>query len=161
MRRYASYLRSFIFGVEDSLVSTVGLLSGIAISDTPRHIILLTGVIYIMVEAFSMAAGNFLSEQAADEYEGENASVSLWESVIAGSVMFISFVIAGIIPLFPYLVFTSGALAVSIALSLIALFVVGMISARFVRVNSVRRGFEMLIVGGAAIAVGLLAGKFV
>ena len=51
------YFRNFIFGVEDSLVSTVGLLSGVAIAGVPSRTILLTGVVLILVEAFSMAAG--------------------------------------------------------------------------------------------------------
>ena len=40
-----TYLRSFIFGVEDSLVSTVGLLSGVAIANASRDTILLTGTV--------------------------------------------------------------------------------------------------------------------
>jgi VIT1/CCC1 family predicted Fe2+/Mn2+ transporter len=49
------YLRNFIFGVEDSLVSTVGLLSGVAVAGVASRTILLTGVVLIFVEAFSMA----------------------------------------------------------------------------------------------------------
>ena len=67
-----SYFRNFIFGVEDSLVSTVGLLSGIAIADVPGHTIFLTGVVLIFVEAFSMAAGTFLSEYSAEEDSNHN-----------------------------------------------------------------------------------------
>lgn len=36
----ASFLRTFVFGVEDSLVSTVGLLSGIAIAGVSQKAIL-------------------------------------------------------------------------------------------------------------------------
>jgi hypothetical protein len=39
------FLRNFIFGIEDSLVSTVGLLSGIAIEHIPQVTIVLTGVV--------------------------------------------------------------------------------------------------------------------
>lgn len=161
LRRYASYLRSFVFGVEDSLVSTVGLLSGIKISGTPQGFILLAGVIYILVEAFAMAAGNFLSEQAADDYDREDATASLWTSLATSVVMFFSFVIAGFIPLLPYLLNTPATLFVSIGLSLIVLFVIGMVSAKVVHRNPIRRGIEMALVGGAAIAVGIIAGKLV
>ncbi len=69
------YLRNIIFGISDSLVSTVGLLAGIDAAGTPRQAILLTGIVYAFVEAFSMAVGSFLSEQSAEEYEvkGETA----------------------------------------------------------------------------------------
>src|SRR5262245_46938731 len=63
-----AYFRNFVFGVEDSLVSTVGLLSGVAIAGLAREEIFLTGVILIFVEAVSMAAGSFLSESSAEEF---------------------------------------------------------------------------------------------
>jgi len=62
------YLRNFVFGVEDSLVSTVGLLSGIAAAGVAQKDILVSGVVLIFVEAFSMAVGSFLSEEFAEEY---------------------------------------------------------------------------------------------
>ena len=55
-----SYYRNFVFGVEDSLVSTVGLLSGISIAGVTNKTIIMTGVILIFVEAVSMGAGSFL-----------------------------------------------------------------------------------------------------
>ena len=60
-----SYVRSFAFGVEDGLVSTVGLLAGVSTADVSRRDILITGAILIVVEAFSMATGSFLSESEA------------------------------------------------------------------------------------------------
>ena len=69
MNRSSLYIRNIVFGVEDSLVSTVGLLSGIALGDIPRSTILFTGLVYIFVEAFSMAVGSFLSEESVEEYE--------------------------------------------------------------------------------------------
>ena len=64
----ASYIRNFVFGVEDSLVSTVGLLSGVAIAGVEQKYIFITGLILIFVEAFSMAVGSFLSEESAEKY---------------------------------------------------------------------------------------------
>ena len=55
----ALYLRNFIFGVEDSLVSTVGLLSGVAVANVDQATIFLTGMVLIFVEAFSMGVGSF------------------------------------------------------------------------------------------------------
>jgi hypothetical protein len=39
------YVRNIVFGISDSLVSTVGLLSGIDVSGTSRQIIILTGIV--------------------------------------------------------------------------------------------------------------------
>ena len=58
-----TYLRNFIFGVEDSLVSTVGLLAGVAAGGVSSAVILTTGLVLIEVEGFSMGLGSFLTEE--------------------------------------------------------------------------------------------------
>ncbi len=156
----ALYVRNFVFGVEDSLVSTVGLLSGIAIAQVPRETIFLTGVVLICVEAFSMAAGSFLSEYSAEDYV-EQREVSARRPIAAGVVMFFSYFLSGFVPLLPYVFFeTNQAFLLSIALSLAALFILGMVDARFSRVRVARNALRMALVGGIAIVVGVLVGGF-
>lgn len=160
MNTSALYLRTVIFGINDSLVSTVGFLAGISVAGVPRSTIVLTGVIYALVEAFSMAMGDFLSEESAEEYMSKS-SVNSRSSVIAAVMMFLSSVLAALIPLAPYLLFTdSTALLVSAAASILCLFAVGALSARFSRLPVVWRGARMALLGGAAIAVGIAVGSF-
>lgn len=155
----ALYIRNFVFGVEDSLVSTVGLLSGIAIAEVPRETIFLTGAVLIFVEAFSMAVGSFLSEHSAEDYL-EQAETPHKSAVIAGGIMFISYFLSGFIPLFPYIVMpTEPALLVSVGLSLLALFLLGALGGKISRVNILRSALRMLLIGGIAIAVGVAVGK--
>src|SRR3989344_3322331 len=92
--RSALYLRNLVFGVEDGLVSTVGLLSGIAIAGVERDTIFLTGMVLIFVEAFSMAAGSFLSEFSAEEYALQR-EVSGRTPFFNGLIMFWSYLLAG------------------------------------------------------------------
>ena len=155
------YLRNIIFGISDSLVSTVGLLAGIDVAGTSRQVILLTGIVYAFVEAFSMAVGSFLSEQSAEEYEVKG-EVTGAGPFTAGVVMFISFILASFIPIVPYLVFgLAAALWCSIGFSLVALLIVGMISARIVKVDMMSHALKMMLLGGAAIVIGVVVGKFV
>lgn len=149
--------RNFIFGVEDSLVSTVGLLSGVAVVDTPRLIIIKTGVILIFVEAFSMGIGTFLSEETSHEFTHRRFSRgTVLHSAI---VMFISYFLAGLIPLSPYLfVNSSHAETISIICTLVALVVLGVVSARKFRGNVWWKALEMLILGGFATLVGIAVG---
>ena len=157
----AMYLRNFVFGVEDSLVSTVGLLSGIAIVNTPAKTIVVTGVVLIFVEAFSMAIGSFLSEHSSAEYisSGSHHTAS---SIVAGTIMFFSYFIAGFVPLAPYIfVEPSLAFRTSILFSLVALFVLGAISARFSKTSVLKSGIRMFLIGGIAIAIGVVVGKFI
>jgi VIT1/CCC1 family predicted Fe2+/Mn2+ transporter len=155
----ASYIRNFVFGVEDSLVSTVGLLSGIAMADVPRATIFLTGVVLVFVEAISMAAGSFLSEKSAEDFE-RRRETSAGRAIADGAVMFFSYFIAGFIPLGPYAFFeTTQAFWISIILSIGALFALGAANAKLSHVSIWRSALRMMIVGGLAIGVGILIGR--
>lgn len=154
----ASYLRSFVFGVEDSLSSTVGLLSGLAIAGVARDTIFITGVILIFVEAVSMSIGDFLSEHASEEYL-HHKETSSKRSLLDAVVMFFSYAIAGLVPLAPYVLFqTTNALGFSISFSLGALFLLGIVSAHFSRLPRLKNGLRMFLIGGIAIGIGVLVG---
>ncbi len=162
MKLNREYFKSFVFGVEDSLVSTVGLLSGVALAGVPSQTVVLTGIVLIFVEAFSMAAGEYLSEHETEEYQQQGA-VSPRTSLIASAIMFASYLVSGFIPLTPYFLFSVSydALPYSIGAALVALFCLGLIGARVTQTSYLRHALRMLGVGGAAILVGILAGQLV
>lgn len=154
-------LRNFIFGVEDGLVSTAGLLTGIAVVGTSMKTIVLAGIVLIFVEAFSMGVGSLLSENSADEFK-EGRNVSLTNSFVPGTIMFLSYFVAGFIPLFPYLLWTIDiAITISIVVSLSALFILGYGGAMVTGAGKVRHGLKMFLIGGVAIMLGTVVGIFV
>ena len=156
----AEYLRAFVFGIEDSLASTVGLLSGIAIAGVARETILLTGAVLILVEAFSMAMGDFLSEYSVETYIRQ-AEVPSRRSFMAALIMFFSYLLAGFIPLFSYFILApESAVWLSIVLSLLALFSLGIIGAKISNINALKSGLRMFLIGGAALFIGVIVGAF-
>lgn len=64
---FSDGIRSIIFGLEDSLVSTLGALTGIAAGTADRFVIILSGVVIVIAEALSMTAGEYLSSKSAQE----------------------------------------------------------------------------------------------
>jgi VIT1/CCC1 family predicted Fe2+/Mn2+ transporter len=157
--RKSGYLRNFVFGVEDSLVSTVGLLSGVAATGSGSQTIFTTGVILIFVEALSMAIGSFLSENSAEEFakhREEPFSISIPDSLI----MFFSYFVSGFIPLFPYIFLPAEtALPISIGASLAALCLLGVVSGKVSRTSVWKGILKMVILGGIAIAAGVAVGS--
>lgn len=154
-------VRSFTFGVEDSLVSTVGLVSGIAVAGVPRSTILLTGIILVLVEALSMSAGDLISGNSAKEFE-ERKALPLKKSVASALVMFFSYFLSGLVVLAPYALLESGsALPLSIALSLAALFCLGLANARLSSTPLLKKGFATAAIGGAAIVLGMVLGSVI
>lgn len=156
---HATYLRNFIFGVEDSLVSTVGLLAGVAAGGVSPRAILTTGLVLLVVEGFSMGVGSFLTEETTEEMAGD--PVKSTEAAKGALTMLISYCLAGLIPLAPY-AFLVGqrAVSTSVILSLLGLLALGYgTSLYFVRPHPYRRALKMFLLGGSAVAVGMLVGK--
>jgi len=60
-------IREFIFGIQDGLISTVGLLAGVQGATESNAIVILTGVTAMLAGAISMAAGSYLSSSAEKE----------------------------------------------------------------------------------------------
>jgi VIT1/CCC1 family predicted Fe2+/Mn2+ transporter len=154
----ALYIRNFVFGVEDSLASTVGLLSGVAAAGLDRETIIIAGVILIFVEAFSMAVGSFVSEESAEEYV-KQSDVPARKPLIGGVVMFFSYFASGFIPLLPYsFMEVSLALKFSIIFSLLSLFLLGLIQAKLANTDELKHGIKMLFIGGIAVMAGVVIG---
>src|SRR3989338_10393990 len=154
-----SYFRNFIFGVEDSLVSTVGLLSGVAVAGVPKTTILLTVIILLLVEGLSMAVVSFLTESSVEEYAHQTQG-STRGNIISGTIMFFSYFISGFIPLLPYILWPVDlALKLSVTFSIFSLFLLGVIGAKMSGTSIFKDGFRMAFVGGAAIVIGMFAGK--
>lgn len=150
-------MRNFIFGAEDSLVSTVGLLSGVSFAGLSSRAIIISGIILILVEALSMGAGVFIAEDSANEVqEASKKDNSVADSII----MLISYLLIGIIPLLSYLFFdnTRTAFYWSVASSLLALFVVGVIKGIFVQKNPFWSGLKITLIGAFVIALAVGVG---
>ncbi|HBU27741.1 TPA: hypothetical protein DEB00_01325 [Candidatus Uhrbacteria bacterium] len=56
-----------VFGVEDSLVSTLGAITGIAVGTQSTYIVILSGIVLLFAEATSMTAGSYLSSKSEGE----------------------------------------------------------------------------------------------
>ena len=152
-------IRNFTFGVEDSLVSTVGLLAGISIANVDPKTIVVTGIVLIFVEAFSMGVGSLLSEQSVEQYES-NKEVSLSKPGLAALVMFVSYIVAGLIPLTPYILSNNKfAIWWSIGLTLLALGLLGALNAHIFRIRVWKDALLTLVMGGSAIAIGIIVGQ--
>jgi VIT1/CCC1 family predicted Fe2+/Mn2+ transporter len=160
-KTFILYARNFIFGSEDSLVSTVGLLAGIASAGVGRKEIIVSGIILICVEAFSMSVGSFLSETETEESSYKKIEKNN-HSLIASFIMLVSYIVCGLIPLSPYFFMDTGqAFWWSILMSIVFLFALGLISAKILKIRVWRTALRMTIMGGLAIGLGVAVGLLI
>lgn len=151
------YFRSVMFGLQDGLVSTTGLVIGMSAGVSDRAIIILASFVAVSVEASSMAAGQYSSEKAVHQMSRKSRHR---DDLIIGSIlMFFSYLIAGLIPILPFLFFpVDTARIISVPAALLSLFGVGFLKGKIVKEESLRSAIEMLVIGGLATAIGLLVG---
>jgi vacuolar iron transporter family protein len=211
-------LRELVFGLEDGLVSTMGVITGIASGTGLRVVVILSGLVVIFVEALSMAAGSFLSSKSEAELEKKMLEEELHEirtepekerrelmeyyeqrgfsgpeaSMITerfmadegllleemshrelgihpqrtenplrnASVMWVAYMMGGIVPLIPYLLFdvARSTIVLSVGVTALALFLVGAAKGRVVGLGRARSGLEMALIGMGAGAIGYAVG---
>lgn len=151
------YLRSIIFGIEDSLVSTTGLIAGISVGSANREFILLAGIVAVSIEAVSMGAGEYLSDDAVQEMEKIKRYRD--KPLFSAFFMLVSYFFAGLVPLLPVIFFRyPTSLVLGISSALVGLFLLGYVKGKIVHTSVLKGAFKVLIVGGLATAIGLLIG---
>lgn len=152
------YFRSILFGLQDGLVSTTGLVVGISAGVSNPAIIILAAFVGVSVEASSMAAGQYSSEKAVHQLDKKGRHRD--DLTIGAAMMFFSYIAAGFIPIAPFLLFNiEKARIIAIVIALTSLFFIGYLKGKIVRFRPLRSALEMLLIGGLAAVIGLLVGN--
>lgn len=144
-----------MFGIEDSLVSTTGVVVGVSVGSNNRLVVILAAMVTIAVEAASMAAGQFISERTVHEVRKRHT-----DSLLVGTgIMFFSYLFAGFIPVIPLFILDYPLSAyLSVAAAFVGLFALGYAKGTLVR-RPLRSAFEILLIGGVACLLGVGVGK--
>lgn len=155
---HEDYLRSALFGLQDGLVSTTGVVVGISTGVENKAIVILAAFVAVTVEASSMAAGQYSSEKAVHQLDKAGKHT---DSVILGAaIMFISYLLAGLIPIIPTIIFPqTQARMLSVIFAFIGLFIVGLVKGHIVMHKPLRSAMELFIIGAAATLIGLTVGQ--
>ena len=65
--KFSDSIRDIVFGLEDGIVSTLGVVIGIAEGSQNSKIVILSGIVVVLVESLSMAAGSYLFSKSQIE----------------------------------------------------------------------------------------------
>jgi predicted membrane protein (TIGR00267 family) len=159
-------MREIVFGFEDGVVSTMGVVTGIAEGTHDKFTVLLAGVVVVAVESLSMAAGTYLSTKsheqalAMNNLEQVKTRAKSKDALRGALVMGVTYVIGGIIPVLPYgFLPLSTAIIVSVAVAIVMLFIVGAWKAKLTKTSVFAGAMEMVVISFSAAALGFLIGK--
>lgn len=157
-----TYSKDIIYGANDGIVTTFAVVAGSVGAGLSAKIILILGFSNLLADGFSMGAGNYLGSHSEKEV-AQAAGESYLKSEFAPAILtFFSFVIAGTLPLLPF-VFGNGVnFFLAVLTTAIALFAVGaLLGAMVLRSHWIIWGLQMLFVGGTASAIAYVIGYLI
>lgn len=158
MKIHEDYLRSALFGLQDGLVSTTGVVVGITAGTSDKAFIILAAFVAVTVEASSMAAGQYSSEKAVHQMDKTGKHTD--SLFLGGLIMFFSYLLAGLVPIMPIVIFDKPLSTImSIAFAFIGLFAIGYIKGKIVEHKPLKSAVELFIIGSVATAIGLVVGS--
>jgi VIT1/CCC1 family predicted Fe2+/Mn2+ transporter len=155
------YVRDVVYGANDGIITTFAVVAGVAGGSLSHLAVLVVGAANLLADGLSMGVGNFLAIRA---HEGARAAQDLPEEESCparhGFATFLAFVIAGAVPLAPFIIpgDLTAQFAWSSALTLAALFAVGAARSLVTTEKWWRTGAEMLAMGAVVAAVAYGAG---
>lgn len=161
-------LREIVFGVQDGLISNVALTTSMAIATGNLSAIIIAGITGAVAGTFSMASGAFLSSRAEMEVgalmsSGSSEKMNPWSDPILDALaMGISFLVAALIPIVPYfLLRIDKAIWMSVCLTLVSLFLLGLGKGFLVKRSAIFSACEVLVVGMMSASIGYILGEVI
>ncbi len=164
------FLRDIVFGVHDALLTNIGVVAGFIAALQNNRLIITAALIDVIISAFAMAFGTYLSRTSESDYLKEQLSEhhhktlqeTLANPVTAAVVMWVTYVISGLIPLIPFLFQLTplNTLRAAISLSLAVFFLVGYFKGIITRTNPWKSGLQFISFGGFAAIVGYIIGMY-
>jgi VIT1/CCC1 family predicted Fe2+/Mn2+ transporter len=161
MHKAGKYIGDLVYGANDGIITTFAIVAGVTGGNLSSSVVIILGISNVLADGFSMAASNYLARKSEKDYLnniGETKDEA-HNPIKNATATFVAFLIAGMIPLLPYMiglkdnVFNYAILATSIAL-----FTVGSLRAKVTGMNWFKAGIEMLFVGALAASVAYLIG---
>lgn len=146
-----------MFGFNDALVSTTGVIVGVSTGTSNKQVVVLAGVVTILVEALSMGSGQYISSRSAHQLAKSEA---FRVPIISGVIMFCAYFLAGLVPLLSVVVFPMEySRYIAILAALLCLLALGYSKGKLVNVSPVRSALEVFVIGSIATIIGLVAGS--
>ena len=159
-------VREILMGAQDNLTTVLAVMLGVSIGSGRADLVALAGLSAAVAEAVSMGGVLYNSTRAEEALEAHlrsdgpatpaPARMTL-APALSGFVTFAAAMLAGLIPLAPFLILPlPAAVYVSIVASVTALFLLGSAIGRISGAAWWREGFRLLLVAGLA-AIGSAA----
>ncbi len=151
---------SVLEGIEGGFAIFVGIIAGLYFQNIPHHLLIITGVIGLIVNAFNSSAVRYSSEHYLDELDGSEHRSKFDTYFIPAVVEFITYAVVSLIAVIPLLLIKDSftAILLTVFMTTLILFLAGWYRGHLLGRHATRDGFEVALLGLSIMAVGMLAG---
>lgn len=169
MKKLGEYIGDLVYGANDGIITTFAVVAGVAGAQLAPAIVVILGVANLIADGFSMATSNYLARKSEREYiektsGGATADSDKGHPLHNALVTFVAFVVAGAVPLLPYIFgVDKNVFYWAIFSTSVALFTVGSLRTLVTGIRWWLAGLEMFAIGavaaGVAYGIGNLLGN--
>lgn len=151
---------SVLEGIEGGFAIFVGIIAGLYFQNISHDLLIVTGVIGLIVNAFNASAVRYTSEHFLDEIDGHEKRRKLHAYLMPALVEFATYAFVSLIAVIPLLLIRDSFVAIGLTslLTVVILYAAGWYRGSLLGRHPVRDGFELAGIGIAIILVGTLAG---
>lgn len=160
----ASLLRDSVYGANDGIITTFAVVAGAQGAGIDPKVVIALGVANLFADGFSMASGNYLGMKTEEDVNGKSffSRFSYKSSAFKHAYYtFFAFVIAGTIPLTPYLLKSNNDFAISLTLVLLAMITLGYIRGIYSSRPKYFTILQTLLIGITAAGVAYFFGALI
>ncbi len=161
---WAHHIGDLVFGANDGIVTTFAVVSGVSGAALSPRIAIVLGLANLLADGFAMGAGNYLGMRSEQDYQrsiGAALREGRTHALGHGAAIFVAFLLAGSVPLLPFLIVPAEWMFATSCLATAAtLFVVGSLRTLVTQARWFISGLEMLAVGSVAAAAAYGVGYF-
>jgi len=164
MRRHiplgADNFLSVLEGIEGGFAIFVGIVAGLYFQHISHDLLIVTGVISLIVNAFNSSSVRYASEHYVDELDGHEKRDKFRAYFVPAFIEFVTYALVSLIAVIPLLLIHDSlqAITLTIAITVLILFLAGHYRGRLLGRHAMRDGLELAGIGIAIILVGTIAG---
>lgn len=154
----SSLIKDIVLAGNDGVITTFAIVAGSIGASLPASTVIILGFANLFADGLSMATGSYLGSKSEQKFKDKNESVHQNIPLQSGVVTFISFFVAGLFPILPYLFSLQNSFLFSSLLVFTTLTTIGLFRG-LVSGQKIYRGIlENLVIGGIAAVVAFLVG---
>ena len=155
------YIRDIVLSANDGIVTTFAVVAGSLGASLSPSVVVILGLANLFADGLSMSTGSYLGVKSEIEYEQrEGRKIKVGSRPFKnGLVSFLSFGIAGFIPLASYVFKFDNSFIISAVLVVVSLLIVGIFRGIVSNKHIARTAIENLLIGGASAVIAFYVGE--